>query len=95
MSTTLWIAAVIAGLLPYVAIGQENSARPSPTDPLATTIPPVHESAFKTYRPLKEPEHPPAAAWRAANDEMARLAGHAGHIRDSGPHHGHGGHEGK
>jgi hypothetical protein len=43
------------------------------------TPPPVqYRSAFEGYRPWGAPQ---PANWRAVNDEVLRLGGHAGHLR--------------
>ena len=48
----------------------------------ATTAPDVapYRSAFADYRPWRGQE--PTVDWKRANDEMRRLGGHAGHLRD-------------
>lgn len=62
------------------AAGQQT-ARPDPADPSARSPKPAYQSAFAGYRPYKEEE---LARWREANDEVARLAGHAGHVSQAG-----------
>jgi hypothetical protein len=48
----------------------------------APTAPDVapYRSAFAEYRPWRGQE--PAVDWKRANDEMKRLGGHAGHLRE-------------
>jgi len=96
------MAAAIAGLLPLLAMAQAHPPRPAPTEPAAPIANQPYESVFRHYQPIGEPEQAPAAQWRAANDEMARLRGHAGHLKEAvsstsdasqptGSHPGHGG----
>lgn len=60
-------------------------ARPGdPADPAAVVPAPVYISAFNDYQLAPEPKETPDQVWRAANDEMARLGGHAGQIKDDG-----------
>ncbi|MNR76051.1 hypothetical protein D3C72_67060 [compost metagenome] len=73
-----------------------QSVRPDPSDPAAATVAPAYQSAFQHYIVMPQQSSTPDKGWRAANDEMARLQGHSGHIRsDSGQavpamHQGHG-----
>lgn len=51
----------------------------------ATAAPMAHEiapyrSAFAAYRRFES--EPPPRHWRRANDEVGRLGGHAGHLRE-------------
>ncbi len=60
------------------ALGQ-TAARPDPADPRLSVPAPTTESAFAGYRSFRDE---PLADWRAVNDEMRTLGGHAGHIRE-------------
>lgn len=102
MSTSRSMAAAIAGLLPSLTMAQALPPHPSPADPTAPITKQAYESAFLDYQRFTEPAQAPATQWRAANDEMGRLRGHAGHMKEagdgmsdtgqpSGSHHGHGG----
>jgi hypothetical protein len=42
------------------------------------TGPSEYRSAFQDYRPFKDQ---PPASWRAVNDEVARVGGHAGALK--------------
>lgn len=48
--------------------------------PSAIEIPP-YRSAFADYRAWRADE--PTADWRRANDDVRRLGGHAGHLREA------------
>jgi hypothetical protein len=60
----------------------QTGARPDPADPRLGAPPLAAESAFAGYRSYRDE---PLADWRAVNDEMRGLGGHAGHIRDAAP----------
>jgi hypothetical protein len=47
----------------------------------------AYESAFETYRPYREE---PVADWRAVNDEVGRVGGHAGIVGGASGHGTHG-----
>jgi hypothetical protein len=64
------------------ALAQTPAARPDPADPRLSVPAPTTESAFAGYRGYRDE---PLADWRAVNDEMRALGGHAGHIRDAAP----------
>lgn len=42
-----------------------------------------YESAFKGFRSSGDEQASPDKVWRTANDEMAKLGGHAGHMKSS------------
>lgn len=66
------LAAMLAG-----SAAAQTAARLDPADPKAAVPVRPYESAFKDYRPYVEPE---IARWREVNEEVARLAGHMGHV---------------
>lgn len=80
MSLGRWMAIAMLVAAPIAATAQENSRAKDPTDPTAAAVPARYESAFGRYQPLVESEESPVQAWRAANDEMGKLGGHAGHM---------------
>jgi hypothetical protein len=53
-----------------------------PADPAAATPAPVYDSAFAGYQPYREPA---LADWRALNEEVGTVGGHAGIFRSAGP----------
>lgn len=77
----LRIILALALLLGSPAALAQSGARPDPADPRLGAPPPATESAFAGYRSYRDE---PLADWRAVNDEMRGLGGHAGHIRDTG-----------
>jgi hypothetical protein len=67
---------------PAVALAQTPAPRPDPADPRVSSPPAASDSAFAGYRGFREE---PPADWRAVNDAVRGLGGHAGHIRDEAP----------
>lgn len=80
MSLGRWMAIAMLVAASVAATAQENSRAADPADPTAAAAPYRYESAFSRYQPMLETEESPAQAWRAANDEMGKLGGHAGHL---------------
>lgn len=76
-TTCFALAACFAG-----SAAAQNPARPDPADPKASAPVRPYVSAFEGYRPYNNPE---IARWRAVNEEMGRLKGHAGHVPASEP----------
>lgn len=71
-----FVAVAIAAWTAAVGAAAQAPERPDPTDAKAPSRL-AHDSAFKDYRRYTDPE---IARWREANEEMARLNGHAGHV---------------
>jgi len=69
-------------LLGSAAVLAQTGARPDPADPRLSVPAPATESAYAGYRSFREE---PLADWRAVNDDMRALGGHAGHIRGPAP----------
>jgi hypothetical protein len=67
------------------AIAQQKPTS-GPTDPAAPVPQAKYESAFTGYVPYREQD---LAAWREANDEVARIGGHI-RMFGAGGHAGHG-----
>jgi hypothetical protein len=64
------------------ALAQTTGERPDPADARLSVPAPTTESAFAGYRSFRDE---PLADWRAVNEEVRGLGGHAGHIRDAAP----------
>jgi Cu(I)/Ag(I) efflux system protein CusF len=65
------------------AISTTATSTMNPADSTASVANPVYKSAFDNYQPWREITDAPGQNWRAANDEMGRLGGHAGQLRDA------------
>lgn len=68
------LAALVAG-----AASAEAPKRPNPIDAQAPVPAPVYRSAFDGYKPIG-PE--PRAIWREVNEEVGRMGGHIGILRE-------------
>ena len=76
--------AMAMAILSLHAFAQEKPKKhPSDADAPPTAF--TYQSAFERYRPPPEPQETPDKLWRAANDEMGKLGGHMGHIKDEPP----------
>lgn len=69
---------LLAALAATQAAAQDGK-RPDPSDPKAAAPAPVYRSAFEGYRAQGEPKRIP---WREANDEVERVGGHIGILRE-------------
>jgi hypothetical protein len=74
MHFLVWIATLVA--LP--ALAQAPGVAADPADAKAVSPAPQYRSAFADYRAWREPE---LTNWRSANDEVAAVGGHMGHVR--------------
>lgn len=68
--------------LPLLGAAQEQAAA-DPADAKAAAMPVRYESAFQGYRGMAEEADVPHPGWRAANDEVGRIGGHAGYMRSA------------
>ena len=59
----------------------EQPGRADPRDPQAKAPAVIYRSAFQDYRSFREQE---PVAWREVNDEVARVGGHAGVLKQGG-----------
>jgi len=84
MSSKQWLAVAAWVFLPLAASAQQKQD-PHPADPGAPASSIQYESAFKTFRSLQEDGPAPDKAWRSANEEMGRLGGHVGHMKEAAP----------
>jgi len=69
---------LLAALAAGTATAQ-SGARPDPADPQARVTVAPYRSAFEGYRGLDEPKRIP---WRDANQEVGRVGGHVGILRE-------------
>jgi hypothetical protein len=75
-----WMAIATLVATPFSVAAQENSTPKDPVNP-AEASPLRYESAFAGYQPMPEEKEVDSEAWRAANNEVAALGGHGGHIK--------------
>lgn len=74
----IWLAALAAG-----NAGAQSAARPDPADPAARVPDTAYRSAFEDYRKHELSRQTP---WREANDQVGRIGGHVGVLRDQAGH---------
>lgn len=80
-----WIAigVLVSALTPFAATAQQKTQQPNPLDANAPVSVSTYTSAFKNYQAASnEEEVSPDKTWRAANDEVGKLGGHGGHIKN-------------
>jgi hypothetical protein len=78
MSVSVCLSALLMAALPLAAVAQVPS---SVADPNAAVAPVEYASVFERYQPTAEAGDAPTSVWRAANEEVARIGGHAGYLR--------------
>ncbi len=79
-----WITVAAFAVLPLTVVAQ-TTHRFDPADPKVPVAAPVYQSAFQAVRPAADQAGTPDQVWRAANQQMGMLGGHAGHIQDTLP----------
>lgn len=82
MSTKQWLAVLAWAFVPFAATAQEKQTQYNPADATAPVSAAAYESAFKDYRAPNNEGETPDKVWRSANDEVGRLGGHVGHVKD-------------
>ncbi|BDT59180.1 hypothetical protein MasN3_26740 [Massilia varians] len=92
MTSKLWAAAIGALLtLPICAQAQQSRPLADPADPTVAVPPTVYESVMTVHsRAPQDSQTTPDKSWRAANDAVAGLPGHAGHSDTGGEQNKHG-----
>lgn len=74
------VSCVALALWPFALLAEASP--PDPTD-AATSVPTSrYDSVFSSYLAYHEQQ---PGSWREHNDEMGRVGGHAGHLKDSAP----------
>jgi hypothetical protein len=79
MSIAYYLSIVVLTAAPMIVVAQTQS----PVDPAevaAAVMPQEYKSAFQDYRPMVDAGEAPWQNWRAANDEVGRIGGHAGYM---------------
>lgn len=85
----------LPALLVATAIGAhaETAHRADPSNPSQAGIAPSYRSAFDGYLPHQNGKTPSLENWRAANELVGSLGGHAGHLDADAPSHDHSNHQ--
>lgn len=84
MSSKQWLAVAAWVFVPLAASAQQKQDS-NPVDPNAIVPTVRYESAFTSFRTSQEDSVTPDKVWRAANEEMGRLSGHVGHMKEGAP----------
>jgi hypothetical protein len=79
------LAIVALASVPFAAVAQPKQSQYQPTDANAPVSAMGYESAFKNYRASDDEGESPDKVWRPANEEMGKLGGHAGQMKDVAP----------
>lgn len=82
MTPKKWLAVSALALLPFAAHAQNAPQQPDPLDANAPVQASTYQSEFRNYQTVGDQTASPEKVWRAANDEMATLGGHAGHMKN-------------
>ena len=76
------LAIAAMATFPLTGVAAQNNEMLDASNPSAEVVVAPYESAFEGYRSWQDIKVSPVLGWRAANDEMARIGGHAGQIKD-------------
>jgi hypothetical protein len=82
MSIAYYLSALILAATPLALAAQAQSSG-GPTDIAAAVTTYEYRSAFQDYRAMADESEAPAKVWRAANDEVGRIGGHAGYMKSA------------
>jgi hypothetical protein len=81
MSLAHWMAIATLVAAPAAVAAQENTRPMDPSNQDAKSTSFAYESVLSGYRSMPEEDNASDNVWRSANDEMAGLGGHAGHLK--------------
>lgn len=82
MSIAFYLSTFILVATP-LAVAAPTQSPSDPTEAAAAVKPYEYKSAFQDYRSMAENGDAPGTIWRAANDEVGRIGGHAGIMRSA------------
>ncbi len=81
MSFLLLPVLVVCAAVPLIASASSDLPRPTPLQSDAAVPATTYSSAFHAYQSISEPAQTPGKVWRAANETVGALKGHAGHMK--------------
>lgn len=81
MSFLLLPVLVVCAVVPLIASAASGQSSPTPLQSDAAVPAVTYRSAFHAYQPVPEPAQTPDKVWRAANETVGALKGHAGHMK--------------
>jgi hypothetical protein len=83
MSIAYYLSTFFLALTP-VAVAAQTQSAVDPAEVAAAVMPHEYISALQDYRPMLDAGgEAPWQNWRAANDEVGRIGGHAGYVRST------------
>jgi hypothetical protein len=81
MSFAHWLTVAMLASAPFATVAQQKHHQADPSDAYASVPASTYESAFKNDTTAADEQETPDKSWRAANDEVWKLGGHAGHVK--------------
>lgn len=82
MSIACYVSTFVFIAMPMTVAAQAHSAV-GPAEAAAAVMPYEYKSVFQDYRPMIDSGEAPETVWRAANEEVGRIGGHAGYMRSA------------
>jgi hypothetical protein len=76
-----WLALAAFSVTPFALATNEDAGVVNPTSPAAPTPSFQYKSVLDSYQPIAEDDATPGKRWRTANEEVARIGGHAGYMK--------------
>lgn len=80
MSIQTWLALAAMAVAPVAASARQDHLASPDRKSSITGYP----SAFADYKRFAEDDETPDTRWRAANEQMGKLGGHAAHMKSDG-----------
>ncbi len=80
-----WLAIAAIVLAPPAFAASDAAQENDPSSPAASTSSVHYTSVLESYRPVAEDDAAPDQVWRAANEEVGRIGGHAGYMKTQEP----------
>lgn len=82
MSIAYYVSIFVFIAMPMTVAAQAHSSV-GPAEAAAAVLPYGYNSAFQDYRPMVDSGDAPETVWRAANEQVGRIGGHAGIMRSA------------
>lgn len=89
MSFAHWSAIAVWAIFPLAAVAQDKPKQSDPANPAVAVPATAYVSALSDYQTYSEPKDSSIKVWRAANDDMGRIGGHMGQIKEASMPMGH------
>lgn len=79
-----WLGFITIAATPFALAALEEVPEADPSSLTAPVPSFQYKSAIESYLPIVEDDVAPDKRWRAANEEVARIGGHAGYMKAEG-----------